>query len=169
MKKIYSLIVGIALVGATYTSFTSCNNANSGQAATTANDSNKIKTEAASETEAKVNYLTTDEFVAKIFDFRKNTEWKYLGKEPCVIDFYADWCGPCKKVAPIMEELAKQYNGKVHFYKMNTDKEREIANSFGIQSIPSILFIPVDGKPQMTTGLYPKESYIEMINAIVKK
>ena len=86
--------------------------------------------------------LTKETFKEKIFDFEKNTEWKYKGELPAIIDFYADWCGPCKMVAPVLSELAGEYQGKVNIYKVNTDQEPELSGAFGIQSIPSILFIP---------------------------
>lgn len=115
--------------------------------------------------EGKVIYLTSAEFKQKVFDWEANKDnWNYKGKMPAVVDFYADWCGPCKRVAPIMEELAKEYKGKVIFYKVNTDKEREVAGAFGIRSIPSILFIPKTGKPSMQAGAYPKETYKKIID-----
>lgn len=120
-----------------------------------------------SATEVEVIYMTTEQFKKEIFDYTTEKEWKYKGKTPCVVDFYADWCGPCKKVAPIMEELAKQYKGKIKFYKVNTDKEKELAGAFGISGIPSILFVPQAGQPQMTSGAYPKEEYIKMIDQII--
>ena len=115
--------------------------------------------------EGKVIYLTSAEFKQKVFDWETNKDnWNYKGKMPPVVDFYADWCGPCKRVAPIMEELAKEYKGKVIFYKVNTDKEREVAGAFGIRSIPSILFIPKTGKPSMQAGAYPKDAYKKIID-----
>lgn len=114
-----------------------------------------------------VEYLSTDLFKKNIFDFSVEKEWKYKGKTACLIDFYADWCGPCKRVAPIMDELSAQYKGKVKFYKVNIDKEGELASVFGVKSIPSILFVPLKGQPQMTTGAYPKEDYVKMIEEII--
>ncbi|MCK5673019.1 MAG: thioredoxin [Spirochaetales bacterium] len=107
--------------------------------------------------------LTKDKFLKEIFDFENNKEWKFEGKLPAVIDFYADWCQPCKMVAPIIEELSTEYEGKVNFFKVDTEAQQELAGAFGIQSIPSLLFIPVDGKPQMAAGALPKESFIEVI------
>lgn len=106
-----------------------------------------------------VEHLTLETFKSKIFDFENNREWKYNGTRPAVIDFYADWCAPCRMVAPILEELAKEYHGKVDIYKINTEQERELAAIFGIQSIPSLLFIPVEGMPQMAMGALPKETF----------
>ncbi len=106
-----------------------------------------------------IEHLTLETFKSKIFDFENNREWKYNGSRPAVIDFYADWCAPCKMVAPILEELAKEYQGKVDIYKINTEQERELASIFGIQSIPSLLFIPIEGMPQMAMGALPKETF----------
>jgi thioredoxin 1 len=106
-----------------------------------------------------VEHLTMDTFKAKVFDFEKNTEWKFEGTRPAVIDFYADWCGPCKMVAPILEELSKEYEGKIDIYKVDTESEQELAGLFGIRSIPSILFVPVNDKPQMAAGALPKDSF----------
>ncbi len=108
--------------------------------------------------------LTKETFFEKVFDYEKNTEWKFAGELPCVIDFYADWCGPCKMVAPIMDELSKEYAGKVNFYKVNTDEEQELAGAFGIQSIPSILFVPMTDKPQMAVGALPKNTMQQVID-----
>jgi len=116
-------------------------------------------------TEAQqVNYITTDEFKTKVFDYTKNKEWAYAGKKPCVIDFYTTWCGPCKRLAPIMEELAETYKGKVVFYKADTEKERELAYVFQISSIPQVLYIPVKGQPMLLKGLYPKENIVQIID-----
>src|SRR3990172_12152725 len=111
--------------------------------------------------------LTKDTFKEKIFDFEKNTEWTYKGNLPAIIDFYADWCGPCKMVAPILRELSDQYAGKVNIYKVNTDLEPEVSGAFGIQSIPSILFIPLNDKPQMSAGALPKKVFEEIIKDVL--
>jgi len=103
--------------------------------------------------------LTTDEFKAKVFDYEKNKEWKFEGNKPAVIDFYADWCGPCKMVAPVLEALSKEYEGKIDIYKVNTEDEQELASAFGIRSIPSILFIPMNEKPRMATGAMAKDNF----------
>ncbi len=105
---------------------------------------------------AEVNYITTAEFKSKILNYQKDSVWNYLGKKPAVIDFYTTWCGPCKRLAPIMEELSAQYKGKVEFYKADTERERELAYVFNISSIPQVLYIPVKGKPILLKGLYPK-------------
>lgn len=104
-----------------------------------------------------VERLTKESFLDKVFDYEKNKDWKFQGDKPCIIDFYADWCGPCKMVSPVLEELARDYNGKLDIYKVDTEAEMELASAFGIRSIPSILFIPVEGQPQMAMGALPKE------------
>lgn len=115
----------------------------------------------------KPEYLNTQAFVDHVFDFRTQTEWNYKGSVPAVVDFYADWCRPCKQIAPIMSELAAEYKGKVQFYKVNTDMEPEVANAFGIQSIPSVLFIPMEGKGQMSRGAMSKSDYIQLIDEVI--
>jgi len=103
-------------------------------------------------------HLTIETFKEKVFNYETNKEWKYEGDLPCIIDFYADWCGPCKIVAPVLEELSEEYDGKMHVYKVNTEEERELAAIFGIQSIPSLLFVPKEGQPQMAMGALPKDT-----------
>ncbi|MCD4817288.1 MAG: thioredoxin fold domain-containing protein [Candidatus Cloacimonetes bacterium] len=117
---------------------------------------------------AEPEHLDLKTFKEKVFDFEANTEWKFEGDRPCIIDFYADWCGPCKKIAPIMNELAVEYYRKVDIYKVDTDKQRELSQMFGIKSIPSVLFVPIDGEPKMFSGAYPKGSYVQMIEEILK-
>ena len=107
--------------------------------------------------------LTTAAFKEKVFDYTKSQDWKYQDTVPCIIDFYADWCGPCKAVAPILEELAKEYDGKIYIYKVDTEVEQELSAAFGIRSIPSILFIPVDKQPMMQAGALPKHVLKDVI------
>lgn len=139
----------------------SCGNSNGSEKIDTPvveNDENVVSND------AKPVYLTYETFKEKVWDFEKNPEqWVYEGTLPCVIDFYADWCKPCKKVAPIMDDLAKKYDGKVIIYKINTDKEKKLAGVFGIKSIPSILFSPMVGKPMMQAGALQKDAYIKII------
>jgi thioredoxin len=111
--------------------------------------------------------LTKSKFINEIFDYENNQEWNFKGDLPAFVDFYADWCGPCKMVAPIVEELSVEYAGKVNFYKVDTEAEQELASVFGIRSIPSLLFIPANGKPQMAQGALPKESLIKAIDEIL--
>ena len=116
-----------------------------------------------------VIYLTTAEFKTRIFDYTKEKEWKYKGNKPCVIDFYTTWCGPCKRLAPIMEEMSQKYCDQVVFYKADTERERELAHVFGISSIPQVLYIPTSGKPMLLKGLYPKEEIIKIIDDFLLK
>jgi len=109
-------------------------------------------------------HLTKETFLEKVFDLENKQESEFQGELPAVIDFYADWCGPCKMVAPIVEELSEEYDGKVDFYKIDTEAQQELAAAFGIQSIPSLLFIPLDGKPQMAAGALPKETFKQVID-----
>jgi thioredoxin 1 len=115
-----------------------------------------------------VEQLNTETFKEKVFDFEKHSEWNYEGDIPCVIDFYADWCGPCRMVAPIFKELAQEYDGKVLFYKVNTQEEQELAGMFGIRSIPSILFVPRGEKPRMAVGALPKPDMKKAIMDVLK-
>lgn len=103
-------------------------------------------------------------FLEKVFNYEKNKEWEFNGERPAVIDFYADWCGPCKMLAPVIEKLSREYAGEVDFYKIDTQKEMELAGAFGIQSIPSLLFIPAEGKPQMAQGALPEEALREVVD-----
>lgn len=107
--------------------------------------------------------LTKETFLQKVFNYEVNKEWKFEGDLPCIIDFYADWCGPCKMIAPILEELGKDYEGKVNIYKVDTEAEQELAGAFGIRSIPSMLFVPKNGEPQMSQGALPKHQLEQMI------
>jgi thioredoxin 1 len=106
-----------------------------------------------------IEHLTDETFKSKVFNWVENKDWKFEGDKPVVIDFYADWCGPCKMVAPILEELADEYAGKIDIYKVDTEAQREVSSIFGIQSIPSILFVPKDGQPQMAMGALPKDTF----------
>ena len=114
-----------------------------------------------------MEHLTTETFTKKVFNYKENKEWKFVGENPCIIDFYADWCNPCKMVAPVLEELAEEYKGKVDIYKVDTEDQQELASIFGIQSIPSILFVPKEGQPQMSMGALPKGSFVQAINEIL--
>jgi len=114
-----------------------------------------------------MEHLTSQTFREKIFNFEKEKDWKYEGDKPCIIDFYADWCGPCKIVAPLLDELSEEYSGKIDFYKVDTEAEQELSSVFGIRSIPSFLFIPLTGKPQMAMGALPKESFKQAITDVL--
>jgi thioredoxin len=116
-----------------------------------------------------MEHLTKETFFEKVFNYEKNKEWKFEGKLPCIIDFYADWCQPCKIVAPILEELAVEYEGKLNIYKIDTEDQQELAAAFGIRSIPSMLFCPVDAQPQMAVGALPKETLKQAIADVLLK
>jgi len=116
-----------------------------------------------------MEHLTKETFFEKVFNYEENKDWKFEGELPCIIDFYADWCQPCKVVSPILEELAEDYKGKVNIYKVNTEEQTELAGAFGIKSIPSILFCPKDGQPQMAMGALPKETFVQAISDVLLK
>lgn len=107
--------------------------------------------------------LATQDFKDKIFNYEKEREWSSKSQLPIIIDFYADWCAPCKMVAPILEELSKEYEGKLTIYKVDTEVEIELASVFGIRSIPTFLFIPVEGDPMMQPGALPKKAFQQII------
>ena len=112
--------------------------------------------------------LTKETFLEKVFNYEKNKEWAFEGKVPAIIDFYADWCGPCKMIAPILEELSEEYGNKINIYKVDTEAEQELAAAFAIRSIPSMLFVPMDGQPQMSNGAMPKQNLKEVIKDVLK-
>jgi thioredoxin 1 len=112
-------------------------------------------------------HLTKETFLSKVFNYETSKEWKFEGSKPCIIDFYADWCGPCKMVAPVLEELATEFEGKLDIYKIDTEKEIELASVFGIRSIPSLLFVPRDGQPQMAMGALPKETLVKAFKDVL--
>jgi thioredoxin len=114
-----------------------------------------------------VEHLTKETFLKKVFNYEVNKEWKFEGQTPCIIDFYADWCGPCKMVAPVLEELAKDFDGKIDVFKVNTEEEQELASAFGIRSIPSFLFVPSEGQPQMAMGALPKDTFIKAFKDVL--
>ena len=113
-------------------------------------------------------HLTKQDFLEKVFNFEKNKEWKFEGDKPALIDFYADWCGPCKVIAPVIEELAEEYKGLIDIYKVNTEQEQELAAAFGIRSIPSLVFIPMGEKPQMAMGALGKDHLEQSFKEVLK-
>jgi len=131
----------------------------------------ELITEKVSSAQGEVIVLNKADFLSKVYNYEKNqTQWVYEGNKPAIIDFYADWCGPCKKVSPILKELAAQYKDDIVIYKINVDNEKELASAFGIQSIPTLLFIPKTGKPQIAQGALSKEQFVEQIdNFLLKK
>ena len=174
MKNLTIVAILVAIITIGY----SCNNQEQNSAdisntlMTTSTDNIKMeetKTIEKTETTGKVVHITTQEFKEKVFNYEANKEWKYNGNKPCIVDFYADWCRPCKMIAPILDELAKEYDGQIVIYKVDTEAEQELSGVFGIKSIPSILFVPVNGQPQMAQGALPKESFKEAINNVLLK
>ena len=151
MKK---MVLCLLLTGAICTS---CSGA--------ANHSNQLSKK---EKHTKTISLTKDDFLKKIVDYQANPDnWNYLGDKPAIIDFYADWCAPCKMLAPILEELAAEYEGQIYVYKVDTEKEKELTALFGITSIPFLLFIPMDNEPQVARGALPKTALKETINSVL--
>lgn len=165
MNKIINIAI-FALV----LSLSSCNQESAGDNNESAENAEVKSEETSVEGDIKPIYLTTAEFKEKIWDYEANPEeWKYKGELPCIIDFYADWCKPCKMVAPIMDDLADIYDGRVIIYKVDTDKEKELSSVFQVRSIPSILFAPMEGKPAIQPGAMQKEDYMNIIDEYVLK
>ena len=130
------------------------------------NESEKVS----QQKKGEVVVLNKADFLSKVFNYEKNpTQWTYEGNKPCIIDFYADWCGPCKRIAPVLVELAELYKDDIIIYKINVDNEKELAMAFGIQSIPTLLFIPKTGTPQISQGALSKEQFVEQIESFLLK
>lgn len=169
MKKIALSIAALSIL------FFSCSNGTAADKSGIAVETSTSEAVSEPKSEAKGGTikLTKQDFLDKVMNYEKNqTEWVYEGDKPALIDFYADWCGPCRTAAPILEELAKEYDGKIYIYKVDTQKEGELASVFGIQSIPAFLFVPQDGKPTMSNGIaqtpeQTKEMFRKMIDEIL--
>lgn len=132
------------------------------------NENQQKEQQSKTTTVMKPIHLTKTEFLKKVVDYEGNpTEWKYLGEKPAIIDFYASWCGPCKRVAPILDELAAEYGDKIDIYKIDTEQEQELAAAFGIRSIPTLLFVPMEGKPQMVQGAIGKADFEKIIQEVL--
>lgn len=150
--------------------FAACGNNNgkstsSPQAAVSQEETNLNKTNM-----TKTIHLTKADFLTKVANYEKNPQtWEYLGDKPAIIDFYADWCGPCKMVAPILEQLAAEYEGQIYIYKVDTEAEQELAAAFGIRSIPTLLFVPMNEAPQMAQGALPKDAFKRAIHEVLLK
>lgn len=128
------------------------------------------QTKTKNKTHMKTIALTKADFLKKVADYEKDPQtWKYLGDKPALIDFYASWCGPCKALAPVLEEIAEEYADQIYVYKINTEEERELAAAFGIRSIPTLLFVPLEGEPRMAQGALPKATLKEAIGDLLLK
>ena len=133
-------------------------------------EADQTSAEAVQKTKGKTLRLTKADFLKKIADYESNpNEFRYLGDKPAIIDFYANWCGPCRSIAPVLEELADEYKDQIYIYKVNTDKERDLSAAMGITSLPSLLFIPMEGQPQMSVGALPKETFKQLIEEFLLK
>lgn len=156
-RKFFTLLVLVA----GFITLSSCK----GQAK---NNETENSTETTGKETAAPVHINKADFLKKVYNFEASpNEWKYLGNKPAIIDFYADWCGPCKMIAPSLDQLAKEYAGKIDIYKVDVDKETELATAFGIQGIPALLYIPMEGTPQMLQGAQPKEVLKEKIETIL--
>jgi len=117
--------------------------------------------------EGKVTYLNKEEFLKKVFNYEKSNEWKYLGDKPCVLDFTASWCGPCRQISPWLDELAEEFKGKIYIYKIDVDKERELTAKFGVSGMPTLFFIPMTDQPQANRGGLPKDEMKRAIETVL--
>lgn len=165
MMRTNFLIATVALVFM----LVSCSN-NGQKTGSNSDETDQTETENSMTTSKKTIQLTRADFLTKVANFEENPDtWVYLGDKPCIIDFYADWCGPCKMVAPILEELANEYDGEIYIYKVDTEAEQQLATEFGIRSIPSLLFVPMGEDPQMAQGALPKDAFKQAIEEVLLK
>ena len=158
------------MVIALATTMVACGNQGEKNSANTTNKDNRKTENNMTTTTKKTINLTRADFLEKVANFEESPEkWVYLGDKPAIIDFYADWCGPCKMIAPILEELAGEYEGQIYIYKVDTEAEQQLAGEFGIRSIPSLLFVPMDEEPQMAQGALPKDAFKQAIDEVLLK
>ena len=173
MKRLFLMVFAMATVAVTGCSQNRQGNVSKAKETKVKNKTADVNSESATSimpVDGKVNYLTTAEFKKCIMDYDKHPqEWVFEGERPVIIDFYATWCRPCKMTAPVVEELAKDYQGKIDFYKVDVDKEQELAATFGIQSIPTFFFIPVKGNPTVQMGAMQKADFEEIIKSVLFK
>lgn len=167
MKNLTKTLMTIALIFVAASCGNSTNKSDSTENATKETTNTIINSE---KSMTKTIKLTRADFLTKVANYEANPEkWEYLGDKPCIIDFYADWCGPCKMVAPILEELAAEYEGEIYIYKVDTEAEQQLAAEFGIRSIPSLLFCPMGEAPQMAQGALPKDAFKQAIDEVLLK
>jgi thioredoxin len=150
------IVIALALVFA----LTNCGAGNPGE-------SSNIKDNSLKETKGKPINLTNESFKKLVFNYDINKQWKYEGNKPAIVDFYANWCGPCRMIAPILDELAKEYEDQIIIYKVDTDKETVLSQTLGVRSLPTLVFVPVNGQPQAIMGAQPKENLVKAINEIL--
>ena len=157
----------VAIVGLYLTTLAACANGKVENKGTAATPEQKALVDGGDQA-GGVIHLNKEQFKKLVFDYENNKEWKYEGDKPAILDFYADWCGPCRMLSPVLAQVQKEYGGKLQVYKINTDKQRELAATFGIRSLPTVVFIPLEGQPQAILGFRPKEEIENVIKNVLK-